>query len=249
MGKKIRAIIVEDEELARELIKSYLKDQPSVEIIGEFADGYSGAIAINERKPDLVFLDIQMPKLNGFELLELIDFTPQIIFSTAYDQYAIKAFELNAVDYLLKPYSKERFLNALEKAIQRIKSGKKSSVGNLLQHRERTTEIPDRIVVKTGNKIHVIPVEKIYYLEAQDDYVMIYTDSERHLKQKTMKFFEAHLDPSAFIRVHRSYIVRIDQISQLEQYGKESYLVIIKNGTKLPVSKSGYKKIKTELDF
>ena len=249
MGDKIKAIIVEDEELARELIKSYLKDQPSVEIIGEFADGYSGAIAINERKPDLVFLDIQMPKLNGFELLELIDFTPQIIFSTAYDQYAIKAFELNAVDYLLKPYSKERFFNALEKAIQRIRSGKKSSVENLLQHRERTTEILDRIVVKTGNKIHVIPVEKIHYLEAQDDYVMIYTDSERHLKQKTMKFFEAHLDPSAFIRVHRSYIVRIDQISQLEQYGKESYLVIIKNGTKLPVSKSGYKRIKTELDF
>ena len=146
-------------------------------------------------------------------------------------------------------YSKERFFNALEKAIQRIRSEKKSSVENLLQHRERTAEILDRIVVKTGNKVHVIPVEKIHYLEAQDDYVMIYTDSERHLKQKTMKFFEAHLDPSAFIRVHRSYIVRIDQISQLEQFGKESYLVIIKNGTKLPVSKSGYKKIKMELDF
>jgi two-component system LytT family response regulator len=249
MKERIRAIIVEDEELARELIKNYLEDQLTVEILGEYADGYSGAKAINKYKPDLVFLDIQIPKLNGFELLELIDFTPQIIFSTAYDKYAIKAFELNAVDYLLKPYSKERFIYALEKAIRRISSGEKDKIENLLQHREKTIETLDRIVVKTGNKINIIPAGEIHYLEAQDDYVMIYIESGRFLKQKTMKYFEAHLDPGVFIRVHRSYIVNINQILQLEQYEKESYLIVMKKGTRLPVSKTGYRKIKTELDF
>jgi two-component system LytT family response regulator len=249
MNTKINAIIIEDEELSRTLIINYLKDFGEIEILRECANGFEGIKAISELKPNLVFLDIQMPKLNGFEMLELLDNIPEIIFITAHNEYAIKAFELNAVDYLLKPYSRERLVEAVKKAIGRIKSQRPAdkNIGKLIN--QSFGDIIERVVVKTGSKIKVIPVQKIQYLEAQDDYVMIYTEDSKHLKQATMNFFEAHLDPKQFIRVHRSYIVKIDQVVQLEPYEKDNYIAILKSGAKIKVSKSGMKNLKAMLNF
>jgi two-component system, LytTR family, response regulator len=245
----IKAVIIEDEELARELIKNYLKGNETVEIIRECDNGFDGVKAIAELKPDLIFLDIQMPKLNGFEMLELIDEPPETIFITAHNDFAIKAFERNAVDYLLKPYSKERLLKALDKAAERIRNQVPAAgkVKTLIQ--APITDKLERVVVKSGTKIKVIPVEKIIYLEAQDDYVMIYTDEGKHLKQATMKYFEDSLDPSVFIRIHRSYMVHVDQVVQLEPYSKDNYVLKLKNGVALRVSRSGLKSLKERLNF
>jgi two-component system, LytTR family, response regulator len=247
--EKIRAIIIEDEELGRALVKNYLKDHPQVDIIAECENGFEGIKTIQELKPELIFLDIQMPKLNGFEMLEILDERPEIIFTTAFNQYAIQAFELNAIDYLLKPFSKERLLEALQKALHRIKNNKPAAanVNRLLQH--PLDEIIERIVVKSNSKISVIPVEKIRYLEAQDDYVMIYTFEGKHLKQGTMKYFEEHLNPKEFMRVHRSYIIRLDQVVQLEPYGKDSYVAKLKDGPAVKISKSGFRSLKEKLNF
>jgi two-component system LytT family response regulator len=245
----IRALVIDDEQLARELIKNYLKNQSDIQIIGECENGFEGARDIAELKPDLVILDIQMPKLNGFEMLELIDDPPEIIFITAHNDFAIRAFEMNAVDYLLKPYSQERLLAAILKATEKIQSGagKKEKINQLVH--QPLTEKLERIVVKTGTKIKVIPVDKINYLEAQDDYIMVYTDEGKHLKQGTMKYYEDHLDESKFIRVHRSYIVRIDQVVHLEPYAKDNFILKLKNGTALKVSRSGLKNLKDTLNF
>ncbi len=252
MSEKLQTLIIEDEELARNLLRSYLKDHPEIEIIGECENGFDGLKAINEKKPDLVFLDIQMPKITGFEMIELLDYKPQIIFTTAYDQYALKAFELNAVDYLLKPFSKDRMLAAIEKVQHRILNAEDNSekLEELANFRSGE-ECIDRIVVKDRHKIHIITADQIRYIESLDDYVMIYTKDGRHMKQKTMKYFETNLDPKNFIRIHRSYIVQVDNIAEIQQYEKESYIVILKdaNKTKLKVSKTGYKKIKEVLHF
>ncbi len=245
----IKALIIDDEQLARELIKNYLKNQNDIVIIGECENGFEGARQIAELKPDLVFLDIQMPKLNGFEMLELTENLPEIIFITAHNDFAIRAFEINAVDYLLKPYSQERLFTAIKKAADKIRSGesKENKISQLLQ--QPLTETLERIVVKTGTKIKVIPVDKIIYLEAQDDYIMVYTDEGKHLKQGTMKYYEDHLDESKFIRVHRSYIVRIDQVVQLEPYAKDNYIMKLKNGTALKISRNGLKNLKDKFNF
>jgi len=245
----IKTIIVEDEKLARDLVRDYLGKHEDFEVIGEFEDGFSGLKAINEMKPDLVFLDIQMPKLTGFEMLEVLDHNPAIIFTTAYDQYALKAFEHNAVDYLLKPYSRERFDDAVKKALERISTGDEASVEKLVKHRDEQSEELQRVVVRSRSRISVVPVSDIIYLEAQDDYVMIYTRENKHLKQKTMKYFETHLPQDEFVRVHRSYIVRIPEIEQMQLYEKDSYILILKNGTRLPVSKTGLPRLKQQLDF
>lgn len=245
------AIIIEDEQPARELVKNYLKAYPSIELLGEFSDGFSGIKAINELHPDLIFLDIQMPKLTGFEMLEILDSIPEIIFTTAYDQFAIKAFEMNAVDYLLKPFSRDRFAQAIEKALD--KHSKKQTSGDnikeLKKHVQNASEKLERVVVKTGSKIKVISVEDIVWLESQDDYVMIYTTSGKYLKQETMKHFEEHLDTGQFIRVHRSYIVKLDAIVQLELYEKGSYLAVLSTGAKVKVSDTGYKNLKSKMNF
>jgi two-component system, LytTR family, response regulator len=247
----IKAIIIEDEQPARELVKNYLKAYPNIELLGEFSDGFSGIKAINELHPELVFLDIQMPKITGFEMLEILDTLPEIIFTTAYDQYAIKAFEMNAVDYLLKPFSRERFGQAIEKAADRHakKQSSAENIKELKKHIQSSVDKLERVVVKTGSKIKVIPVEDIVWLESQDDYVMIYTSSGKFLKQETMKHFEEHLDPSNFIRVHRSYIVRLDAIVQLELYEKGSYVAVLNTGAKVKVSDSGYKNLKSKMNF
>lgn len=245
----IKAIIIDDEQPAREIIKHYLGAHNNITVIGEFSDGFAGIKGINELKPDLVFLDIQMPKLTGFEMLELLDASPYIIFTTAYNQYAIKAFEMNAVDYLLKPYSQERFNQALQKANERMAKADKPALKKLSEHLAENQETLDRVVVKTGNKIKVIPEDTILYIESQDDYVMIYTSEGKYLKQQTMKYFEKHLDPRHFIRIHRSYIANIDTIKQLELYEKNAYLAVLSNGAKLKVSDSGYKLLKSMMKF
>ncbi len=247
MNHKI--LIIEDEEPARMLLKQYLAGITGLEIAGEYADGFSGLKGIQDHKPDLVFLDVQMPKLNGFEMLELLDEPPEIIFTTAYDQYAIKAFELNAVDYLLKPFPEDRLREAVNKAFERLRVKKKTAYTGLREHIDKTGEILSRVVVKTRNEIKVIPADQILYIEAQDDYVMIYTPSGKYLKQKTMKYYEDHLGRDEFVRVHRSYIVRTDQISRLEPYEKNAWLVVLKGGQKVPVSRSGYGLLREVLDI
>ena len=252
MDKLVKTIIIEDEEPARILVKSYLKSHDNIDIIGEYSDGFNAVKAINDLKPDLIFLDIQLPKLTGFEILELIEHKPVIVFTTAYDQYAIKAFEMNAVDYLLKPFSADRFKVAVEKAIEKLSKNvnEESKIKAVVEAVDTNESIIDRIVVKTGTKLKVIPIETINYIEAQDDYVMLYTSEGKHLKEKTMRFYETHLDPKNFIRIHRSYIVNMNQIARLEQFSKDNYIAILKdNTTKLKVSNSGYKNLKKSLNF
>lgn len=246
----IRAIIIDDEELARKLIRNFLDNYPEIDIIGECANGFEGIKIIQELKPDLLFLDIQMPKITGFEMLELLDEYPSIIFTTAYDQYAIKAFEINALDYLLKPFSRARFDTAIKRVLDKQAANQEMSdapkYSSISEERE---EYLNRIVVKTGSKVKIISVDDIHYLEAQDDFVMIYSSEGKYLKGKTMKYYEAHLSPEDFIRAHRSYIVKADQILQIEPYEKDSHLLVLKCGSKIPVSRNGYAKLKEVLRF
>lgn len=245
MDKKIKAAIIDDEKLARDIIAKYLSVNNEIHIVGECSNGFEGIKIISERNPDIVFLDIQMPKINGFEMLELIDNPPLIIFTTAFDQYAIKAFEVNAIDYLLKPFPRERFNEALLKAIEKLNSKNISAQKlNSLNALYKKEEFLNRIVVKANHKIHIIPVDQIKYFEAQDDYVMIYSELGKYLKQKTLKLLVDRLDNNKFIRIHRSYILNLNFLKQLELFGKNSYKVIMKDGIKLPVSKSGYAKLK-----
>lgn len=246
----MKVIIVEDEELARDLLKDYLAGEQDVELIGEYGDGFSAAIGINKDKPDVVFLDIQLPRLNGFEMLEVLDHTPQIIFSTAYDDYAISAFEQNATDYLLKPYSKERLADALTRARERMNKGASSekNAGELAS--DLTQQMPlDRIVVKDSKGINVIPTNDVHYIEAQDDYIMIYSKQGRFLKKQTMKSIMQRLNPGLFVRVHRSYILNILEIARIEPYTKDSYIAMLKGGAKVNLSETGYKALREKLDF
>jgi len=246
---KIRTIIIEDEEPARILLKKFLEAIPQIELVGEYSDGFSGLKAINEQKPDLVLLDIQMPKLTGFEVLELAEHKPIIIFTTAYDQYAIKAFESNATDYLLKPFTRERFAEAIKKATEKFsnKINDENKIISVLKTIDEKPEIIDRIAVRSGSKIHVIPADEMIYLEADGDYVKIHTKEGSFLKEKTMKYFETHLDPKKFIRIHRSYIANVEHIQRLEYYDKENYVAVLKNNIQLKVSSSGYKLLRESL--
>ena len=249
MSNKIRTIIIDDEQLARSITNSYLSKHPEIEIVAECSNGFDAIKKINEEKPDLIFLDIQMPKINGFEMLELLEDPPAIIFTTAYDQFAIKAFEVSAVDYLLKPFSEERFNEALKKSYNHIqdKFQQNSAIKNIIKQNDERIEFLERVVIKEGAKISILPVESIKWIEAQDDYVMINSEQGRFLKKKTMRYFENHLNENMFIRIHRSYIINADYIQHLEQKGKESYRLILKNGRELPVSKTGLTKLKNTL--
>ena len=249
MENKILTIIIEDEQPARELLKAYLQSHKEVELVAECENGFDGVKAIAEYRPDLIFLDIQMPKLNGFEMLELLDEYPEIIFTTAYDEFALQAFELNAVDYLMKPFSKTRFDQALEKVFSRLKNkSQQNPVVEKLKEQVRETAGPqERFFVKTGNHIDVIATDEIIHVEAQDDYVEFHTVKGRFLKKETMAQLEKQLPPDRFLRVHRSHIIRLDQMEKLEKYGKESYMVILKNGDRVQVSKSRIKKLKEKL--
>jgi two-component system, LytTR family, response regulator len=249
--KTIRTVIVEDEAPARDILKHYLKDYPEIEIIAECADGFSGLKSITELKPELVFLDIQMPRLTGFEMIEVMTEKPVVIFTTAYDQYALKAFELNAIDYLLKPFAKERLRSAIAKAEDKIMktSGEEKPLMKLLEKLPDQSTPLNRIVVRKGNSINIIPVEHIRFVQAEDDYVMIHHSDGKALKPQTMKYYEDNLPKKNFVRIHRSYIVKVDEINKLEPYTKDNYVAVLHSGEKLPVSRSGYKLLKDELNF
>lgn len=244
----IKALIIDDEPLARLIVKEYLQKHPEIEMVQECNDGFEGLKAIHNVQPDLIFLDIQMPKINGFEMLELIDKPPAVIFTTAFDEFAIKAFENHATDYLLKPFSQERFDKAIQKWMeQQNNNSKTKQTQSLLESVSQTPPQNQRIVVKTGSKIKIIPVEEVFYLEAADDYVKIHTKEGSFLKNKTMGHFESILDVQQFVRTHRSYIVNIHQVTRIDPYEKENYIALLKSGAKVPVSKSGYGKLRQVL--
>ncbi|MBS1948308.1 MAG: LytTR family transcriptional regulator DNA-binding domain-containing protein [Bacteroidetes bacterium] len=244
----MKALIIDDEPLARSIVKEYLQHYPQIELVQECSDGFEGVKAIQQHRPDIIFLDIQMPKINGFEMLELIDNPPATIFTTAFDEYAIKAFEGHAVDYLLKPFSRERFDKAIQKWLgQANATVQKNNTQALLESVSHSAAQSQRIVVKTAGKIKIIPVEEIHYLEAADDYVKVHTKEGSFLKNRTMGHFEQTLGTDVFTRTHRSYIVNIQQITRIEPYEKESYVVILKSGAQVPVSKTGYAKLKQVL--
>jgi two-component system LytT family response regulator len=243
----IKAIIIDDEPLARLLVKEHLQNFPQIFLVEECNDGFEGLKAIGKHQPDIIFLDIQMPKITGFEMLELMDAPlPGIIFTTAYDEYAMKAFEANATDYLLKPFSKDRFEKAIQKWLL-IYQGKQPMEPEAKDISVLQPEDKNRIVVKKGTQILIIPVHDIFYIEAYDDYVKIYTPSGVHVKKKTMNYYEQTLDTSMFLRVHRSYIVHIHQITRIEPIDKDNQVVILKSGARIPVSRSGYQKLKLVL--
>lgn len=240
----IKTILIDDEPLARTITREYLAAYPQIEIVQECNDGFEGVKAITQHRPDLIFLDIQMPKINGFEMLELLDPCPAVIFTTAFDEYAIKAFESHAIDYLLKPFSKERF----DKAVQKWLSQKETlAPQKIVTEQIRQPEERNRVVVREGGNIRIIPVNEIQYLEAYDDYVKIFTLKEMFLKKKTMSFYESSLDPAEFVRVHRSYIIRLSQLTRIEPLEKDTHVALLKSGAKIPLSKSGYTKLKSVL--
>jgi two-component system LytT family response regulator len=241
----IKTVLIDDEPLARSLVAEYLRPYSEIEIVQECNDGFEGVKAIAQHKPELIFLDIQMPRINGFEMLELIEEPPAVIFTTAFDEYAIKAFEAHAIDYLLKPFSKDRFGKALTKWLQARKTSTSSAPP--LPKDIRQPEESNRIVVKEGSNIRIIPVSDVIYLEAYDDYVKIFTLKEMFLKKKTMSFYENILDPAQFVRVHRSYILQLSQITRIEPLEKDSHLAKLKNGVSIPLSKTGYTRLKSVL--
>ncbi len=241
-----KVILIDDEPLARMIVREYLASYSEYEIVAECNDGFEGAKAIANHEPDLIFLDIQMPKINGFEMLEIINFHPKVIFTTAFDEFAIKAFEENAIDYLLKPFRKDRF----DKAMEKVKTQLVPVISDQLQ--ETNAKQPDehlRVVIRNGSDISIIPTYEIEVIEAYDDYVKIHHKGKTHLKKKTMNYFEKTLDPNRFVRVHRSYILNILELTKIETYEKNSYIAILKSGKRIPISRTAYGPLKDSLDI
>lgn len=252
--RKLRAAIVDDEDLARQVLREYLASHTDIEIVAECANGFQAVKAVAELKPDLVFLDIQMPKLDGFEVLELLDPAPAIIFVTAHDNHAIRAFEVHAVDYLLKPVAADRFEAALARVQERLgnrpeqHSSPRPSPTELAAAARPPAEYLDRIPVREGTSVVIIPVAKLDYVEAQDDYIALVSQGKKHLKQQTISSIEAALDPSRFLRIHRSYIVNLERVVRLEPYAKDSYVAVLADRVQLPVSRAGYSRLRAFLD-
>jgi two-component system LytT family response regulator len=250
-SRKIRALVVDDEDLARQVLREFISAHSEIEIVAECANGFEAVKFATELEPDLLFLDIQMPKLDGFEVLELIGANRAVVFVTAYDTFAIRAFEVHAVDYLLKPISADRFDAALKRAKERL-SGKLPPTpvpaNDLAAAARPPSQYLDRIPVRDGTSVFIIPVAKLDYAEAQDDYVALVSDSKKHLKQQTISSLEGALDPSRFLRIHRSYIVNLERVVKIEPYGKDSHIAVLAGGTRLPVSRSGHARLRAFLD-
>ncbi|WP_394779173.1 LytR/AlgR family response regulator transcription factor [Undibacterium sp.] len=240
MSETIKALIVDDEELARRLVREYLGSHADIEIIGECDNGLQAVKDITGLNPDLVFLDIQMPKLTGLEVLELTGRSSGVIFTTAYDQYALKAFDLHAVDYLLKPFSQTRFDEALAQARKALGQTLPALEGLLAQPADKL----ERILIRDRNQVHVIPVEKMDYAEAQDDYVSIQSEGKCYLKTQRLSDLETQLDPRKFVRVHRSYIINIEKLQSIERQTKDSHVALMRDGKQIPISRAGYDRIK-----
>jgi two-component system LytT family response regulator len=249
-AQNLRAVIVDDEELARHLLREYLRQAGGIDVVADCANGFEAVKAVADHKPDIMFLDVQMPKLDGFEVLELIDSDVAVIFVTAYDQYAMRAFDANAVDYLLKPFSADRFQKALDRVRQRLASATpppRVSPSDLSAAARPPEQKLERIVVKDGTKVHIIPIDKLDYVEAQDDYIALRSEKKNYLKQQTISSIEEQLDPKRFVRIHRSYIVGLERIARIEPYTKDSRVAVLTDGTQLPVSRSGHARLKALL--
>ena len=246
-----KVIIIDDEPLARAVVKEYLKNYPELTIVAECSDGFEGVKKIAEHKPDLIFLDIQMPKINGFEMLELINDNPSVIFTTAFDEYALKAFETSALDYLLKPFTKERFSTAIEKwkntdkPVNSTDSTQSFSALSEIEHKQPDEHL--RVVIKDGAEIKIVPTVDIHYIEAYDDYVKIFIKDGYHLKEKTMNYFEKVLPTNQFVRIHRSYIININELTKIESFEKNSYVAILRSGKRVPISRTAYGPLKESL--
>ncbi len=243
-----KAILIDDEPLARQLVRKFLEPYEQIQIAAECADGFEGFKAIQDLSPDLIFLDVQMPRLNGFEMLELLDKKPQVIFTTAFDEYAMKAFEAHAVDYLLKPIVKDRFDKAIQKWLQ-LAPGKDNQELSAVLESNIYEGYQHRLVVKDNGLIRIIPAADIHYIEANDDYIKIVTNDGSYLKKSTLSHVEQTLDPQQFVRVHRSYLVPVSQLMRIEPYEKESHIALLHCGAKVLVSKSGMAKLKSLLGW
>jgi two-component system LytT family response regulator len=239
----LRVVLVDDEPLARAVIREYLKAHPGVEVIAECGNGFEAVKAVTDLSPDLMFLDVQMPKLDGFEVLELIGRSVPVVFTTAFDTYALRAFEVHAVDYLLKPFDEARFAEALSRARTRIQAQDVLAVDELVADARPRTGPVERVLIRDGSQVHVLPVERIDYVEAQDDYVCFKADGKEYLKDQTMAAVEASLDPNRFVRIHRSYLLNIERIARVELYAKDSRVAILRDGRRLPVSRAGYARL------
>lgn len=240
----LRIVIVDDEPLARAVVREYASADPQVEIVAECGNGFDAVKAVAEHHPDLVLLDVQMPKLDGFEVLELLGRDQAVVFITAYDQYALRAFDVHAVDYLLKPFSAERFQEAMARARERQRArAAVPDVDALVREAKPRSGPAERVLIRDGANVHVLPVDAIDYVEAQDDYVAFRSAGKPYLKDQTLAAVEASLDPARFVRIHRSYILNIDRIAKVELYAKDSRIAILRDGTRLPVSRAGYARL------
>jgi two-component system, LytTR family, response regulator len=245
----IKVVLIDDEPLARTIVKEYLMPHANIQIMAECNDGFAGIKAIQEHKPDLIFLDIQMPKINGFEMLEVLENRPSVIFTTAFDEYALKAFEQHAIDYLLKPFSEERFEQSLNKWLTMHPTHRaKERMEELMQSTSpKHSDEQHRIVVKDGSQIVILSVQDVTHFEAYDDYVKIFNNHTFFLKKRTMSYYEDLLNPTQFVRVHRSFILNLNHLTKIEAVDKTNYVAVLKNGTKVPLSRSGHAKLKTVL--
>jgi two-component system, LytTR family, response regulator len=243
MNEILRVVIVDDEPLARAVIREFLKAHPGVESVAECGNGFEAVKAVTDLTPDLMFLDVQMPKLDGFEVLELLGRSIPVIFTTAYDQYALRAFEVHAVDYLLKPFNEDRFAEALSRARARILAREATPVEDLVATARPRQGPVERVLIRDGSQVHVLPVDRIDYVEAQDDYVCFKMEGKDYLKDQTMAAVEATMDPARFVRIHRSYLLNIDRIARVELYAKDSRVAILRDGRRLPVSRAGYARL------
>ena len=242
---RLRIAIVDDEEPARQVLREYLSSDPDIEVVAECANGFEAVKAVAERHPDLLLLDVQMPKLNGFEVLELVGREAAVIFTTAYDEYALRAFAVHAIDYLLKPFGKERLQEAIARARRRLAQTAAAVVSTQLAVDARPPGAwISRIVIRDGANVHVIPLDKVDYAEAQDDYVSVHTGDRSLLKEQSMAELERQLDPQRFVRIHRSYLLNLDRLARIELAAKDSRIAILKDGRQLPVSRSGYTRLK-----
>jgi len=240
MTDRLRIVIVDDEPLARAVVREYADGDPDLEVVADCANGFEAVKAVADLKPDLVLLDVQMPKLDGFEVLELLGRDQAVVFITAYDQYALRAFEVHAVDYLLKPFSAERFAEAMQRARERIRAKAALPLEAIVREAKPRTGPAERVLIRDGANVHVLPADKIDYVEAQDDYVAFKSEGKQYLKDQTLAAVEGMLDPARFVRIHRSFILNIDRIAKVELYAKDSRMATLRDGTRLPVSRAGY---------
>ncbi len=246
-SRPLRVVVVDDEAPARALLREYLARSGDVEIVGECANGFEAVKTIGETAPDVVFLDIQMPKLDGFEVLELLERPPAVVFVTAYDEYALRAFEVHAVDYVLKPVTRERLGEALAHARTHLGTEAPPSIppaATLAAAARPPGTFVERLLVKDGPNVHVIPVDRVDWIEAQDDYVGIHAEGRTHLKPQGLAETAAGLDPARFVRVHRSYVLNVERLARLELYAKDSHVAVLKDGRQIPVSRSGHARLK-----